>query len=412
MRKLIYTSFSPNTRTKDIYLNLEILINPKYWISQKGRESVKTIFKRKLTNSKQIYTFNYARSGMYLLFKSLNLPKDSEIIVEGFTCIAAINPILWNKLKPMYVDIDKKTYNMDLNDLQKKISKNTKAVLFQHTFGNSSGVEKVLDICKRNNLLLFEDCTNTIFGRSRNKIIGNIGDASIFSLGRDKAISGVDGGVISINNTDLLHNFSKEYETIKNPSTIWTIKELIYPLLWHLIKSTFNIKVGKLIHLVTTKLGLLTKATTREERHTILPREIPKKLPNTLAYLALEQMKDIESINKHRSEINNIYQTYFNKDNFLYENNNILLRFPVLVSNKMDLIKHLQKQNIYLGDWYDKPITPIDTEYKTIHYTSGMCPNSENLCKKIINLPNHINISAEDAHLISNIIKEYENDTN
>ncbi len=406
MPKLIYTSYSPNTRAKDILMNILILLSPWFWYKGRYIEMITSIFEKRFHNS-HLYTFNYARSGMYILFKSLNLTSIDEVIVQGFTCIAAVNPIICSGAKIIYCDIDEDTCNLDISDLKNKITANTKVIMFQHTFGNSTGIAQVKELCIERNILLIEDCTNTIFGKSGNAYIGSFGDASIFSFGRDKAVSGVDGGLILLNNKSLIQDFETLYADLPYPTVGWLIKELFYPLIWALIKATYTIGLGKLIHIVATKLHLITKATSDLEKSGFMSSDMPRLLPNALACLAYTQLQDINTINEHRAKINDFYKHELaGVQSVVYEAENILLRYPLFVKNKAESLKFLRKNNLqHFGDWYDKPITPINVEFAKIGYTLGSCKTSEDVCTRIINLPNHINISLTDAKLIVGYIK-------
>lgn len=409
MNKLIYTSFSPNTRPKDLLLNLFLLLQPTSLFKGKATSQMERVFESRFGKGKA-YTFNLARSGMYILFKSLNLPKESEVLIQGFTCSAAVNLAVWAGLKVRFVDIDKASGNLDLNDLKKKISKKSKVVMFQHTFGNSTGILEVKKFCEKNNLILVEDCTNTIFGKHKDKYIGTFGQAAIFSFGRDKAISGVNGGLIYINDDLISKSFEKNYSGLPYPNFSWTIKELLYPIFWFFIKALFLIKVGKLIHLVLTKLKLLTRATTPSERKLKRPSHIPALLPNSLARLALLQLEDIEELNSHRNKINAIYASNSDLNSFSSSKGNVLLRYPVLVDDAKELISSLQKNDIYLGDWYHDPITPLDVPLDSVNYEGGSCINSESVCKQIVNLPNHINMTEQDAKDVVRFVRAfYEN---
>jgi dTDP-4-amino-4,6-dideoxygalactose transaminase len=413
MKKLIYTSYSPNTRNKDLKLNISLLVKPWKLIHGEYPKLIENIFEDKFDNASKAYTFNLARSGMFVLFKSLDLPKDSQVLVLGFTCNAAVNPIKWASLKPVYVDMNASTGNMDTEILQKYLNKDVKAVLFQHTFGNSAGIEKITELCRTNNLILIEDCTHTIFGSHNDKLIGSFGDAAIFSLGRDKAVSGVDGGVILINNPRFIGSFDDNYNKISNPTTSWTYKELIYPLIWEVIKRTFTIGVGKLVHLSASKLNLIAKATSEQEKTGNMPKSIPAKLPNSLANLAYLQLKDVITLNKHRAELAEIYaKTLPQLQTFKFEDGNVPLRYPILVKNREKLIKFLKRENVFVGDWYTSPVTPLSISLEEYGYKKGSCPNSEAICEQIVNLPLHINTSKNDAQKVANLIKKYYANTN
>jgi len=161
--KLIYTSYSPNTRTKDLLVNLKALLQP--WAWQKGQYQDRIInwFKSQYGAS-SAFTFNYARSALYVLFKSLNLNPDDEVIVQGFTCVAAVNPIRWAGAKVKFVDIDPDTLSLGSKKLKEAVNPHTKAILVQHTFGIPGPIEEVVELAKDQNIIVIEDCANTILG--------------------------------------------------------------------------------------------------------------------------------------------------------------------------------------------------------------------------------------------------------
>ncbi|MCC7290407.1 DegT/DnrJ/EryC1/StrS aminotransferase family protein, partial [bacterium] len=88
-----------------------------------------------LYGSENVYTTLNGRTAIYLFLKSLSLSSGSQVAVQAFTCNAVINPILANNLEPLYIDITEGSYNMSLEDLNEKITDNTKVLILQHTFG-------------------------------------------------------------------------------------------------------------------------------------------------------------------------------------------------------------------------------------------------------------------------------------
>lgn len=411
MNKLIYTSLSPNTKLGDVIESIKILQNPLSWYKKEYQQKIKTLFETKFSNY-FAYSFNYARSGMYVLFNSLGLEKDDEVIVQGFTCIAAVNPVIKANLKPLYTDIDVKTLNMSVETIKQKITKKTKAVMFQYTFGNSQGIEEISKFCRENNLILIEDCTNTIFGKHNDNLIGSYGDASIFSFGRDKAVSGVNGGLILIKkDSEFLSKFEQHYNELGYPSFIRIVKDLLYNPVWYVIKKTYNIHVGKLIHFITTLVGITSLATSEPEKTGKMPNELIKKLPGANAQLTHYQLNKISKMNKHRNKLTNFYKQNLNDLREVslinFNDSNCLLRFPILVTDNSPLFTHMKSKNILLGDWYDKPVTPARIPLNEIGYTKGECKTSEEVCNKIVNLPTHVNLSMGDAKKIVNEIKKF-----
>lgn len=386
MRKLINISFSPNTRRKDLLANLTLFSFTWYL------EKVEKLFEQKFSGSRA-FTFNYARSGLYVLLKSLKLESNDEVLALGFTCIAATNPIVWAGAKVKYVKVDPATLNFDLADLKANISQNTKAILFQHTFGNSRGIDEVVQLCKEHNVLLIEDCANTTFGLHKGKMLGSFGDASIFSFGRDKPFSGVSGGLVLINNLELFDSFDKEYRKCRSSNENWEFQQFVYPIVWAFIKFIHKYTPGKLwmvFHKIFEILGLLVRPNTKGEKLGKRPKYIPALMANRLAKLAYVQLLDADEINEHRKMITGIYRSSLST--FSYEEGNVLLRFPIFVEKKEELLKFMRANDVYLGDWFS---------------LNDACITDMEISKKVVNLPTHINVTQEDAYNIIRLLQEF-----
>src|SRR3989344_3562099 len=128
MIKPISISLSPNTEPDDVWLAFKLLFQPWRW--QKG--SVEVILQQEF---KYAFAFNSGRSALMAILDSLGIEKGSEVLLQAFTCNAVPNPILWSGLKPVFVDVDKETFNIDVEDLKRKIGPKSRAVIVQHTFG-------------------------------------------------------------------------------------------------------------------------------------------------------------------------------------------------------------------------------------------------------------------------------------
>ncbi len=405
-KKLIYTSYSPNTRKKDLNKNFRLLLNPTKWITGDSDLRVKEYFKKYYPDS-DAFVYNYARSAMYHFFINQEIEPNDEIIYQGYTCSAAIQPAIWAGLKPVYADIDEKTLCLDFENLKSLINEKTKYIVLQYTLGLSPDGERIANLAKEKGILLIEDCTHYLPYRD-NAEAGMYGDVSIFSFGRDKIVSGVDGGVLLVNNKNLVNSIEKSYKKLPMPNIKWTFQRLLFPIIWSVIKKFYFSFIGKLVHIVCTKLGLLTRATTKEEKAGVKPDSIPARLPNSLGELALDQLNDIDIFQEHRYRIASEYKKLLNDvDLIKYDEFSIPpLRIPLLSEQRDELIKYCYDRGVNLGDWYSQPISPMEVDPKKLFYTYGMCPKAEYISKRIFNLPCHINISIDDCKRVVDCISE------
>ena len=410
--KPISISLSPNTEKDDIFLAFKLIFQPWKWKRGEAAEKLENRFK-KYFNFKYAIAFNSGRSSLTAILKSLNVEKESEVLLQAFTCNAASNPIIWSGLKSVYVDCDN-NFNLDTDDLRKKITPKSRAIIVQHTFGIPANIGEIAKIAKENNLILIEDCAHSLGAKFNNQKIGTFGDVSFFSFSRDKIISSVYGGMIITNDDKLFKRIKNFQEKTSYPSFYWIKQQLIHPILMNwFILPTYRI-FGKYLLILLQYIKILSKAVHWKEKKGLMPNYFPKKMPNALAILALNQFEKIEKFNNHRKEIADFYfkkleNTCFKLPEAPKNSSPVFLRFPIKHSDAHQIIKQSWKNNLLIGDWYTSPIAPEDTILEKVGYKAGFCPNAESLAKITFNLPTHINISRKEAQKVVNFLNKYLN---
>ena len=141
--------------------------------------------------------------GMIMVCKALNFDEKDEIITVSNSFIATCGAISFSGCKPVLADVDE-TMNMDINDLKKKITKNTKAIMPVHLSGIPAKIDEIKKICKKHKLIFIEDAAHAFGGKYKGKSLGTLGDIGIFSLHPRKNFHILgDGGIIVTNNRKL-----------------------------------------------------------------------------------------------------------------------------------------------------------------------------------------------------------------
>ena len=409
---MISISLSPNVFACDIFASLKMLFLPWQWQQGKYEEKFKQQFSQYFLSSgtkfPTIYLTNSGRSALYLILQSLNIKQGDEILLQAFTCNAVSNPILWSKANPVYVDISD-DYNMDINDLEKKITKNSKAIIVQHTFGIPAKIEQIIKIAREYNLIVIEDCAHSLGQELNGKKLGTFGDISFFSFGRDKIISSVYGGSILENKK--ISNLKSQISNLSYPSRLWILQQLLHPILMSVILFFYNIPfkgngIGKWVLVLLQKSHIISKAVSYKEKQGEKPNFFPARLPNALAYLALIQFNRVEKFNDHRRKLVEFYNNKFKKytEYLILNNKYSLIRFSIRHSNAKQIIKKARKKGILLGDWYNITIAPDDTNLDKMKYYKGLCPNAEKLSQQTLNLPTNPNLTLKKAQKIVNFI--------
>lgn len=406
---MIHISLSPNLEIDDVWLSLKWLISPFRWSDKASQEKLKRELFILFPQAKAIFLLNSGRSALMLGLKALNLPKNSKVFLQAFTCSAVPNAILWNQAVPDYLDIRKTDYNLNPRNLpQNPIAK---ALIVQHTFGQSAELDEIIDYCQKNKLYLIEDCAHSLGASHKGKLAGSFGDMAILSFGRDKVISSVFGGALIINNEDLIKPVENLYRNLPYPSTLWTFQQLLHPTITYLAKTTYSLYLGKLILALAQKTKLISKAIYPKESRHQTPSVFPSRLPEPLTDLANHQLSKLDDFNKQRQKIafyynENLHHPLISKPAFDPEC--IYLRYTILLDQPEKLKSYLKKHGIIIEKkhWYTQPITPSNN-LTLVNYQKGQCPVAEEVCQQCLNLPTNPSMAIKEAKYITNLINQW-----
>lgn len=398
-------SLSPNAQADDVWLALKTLFKPWSWFKGSARYRLRQNLCHYLSRE-ECWLFNAGRSALLLGLQALDLKPGDEVICQAFTCVAVPNAIIWAGAKPVFADTVANGFNIDPEDLGKKISPKTRAIIVQHTFGQSDDLEKIVNLCRQYNLVLIEDCAHALGARYRGKKVGTFGDLVMLSFGRDKAVSSVSGGALLASNGQLIKKIDRLYQTLDYPKTNWVIQQILHPLIFSLaVPLYWTLSVGKALVFLARELRLISLPVDQGEKRGQMTLQ-PKKMPNAVALMAEKQFKKITTFLSHRRRIAKIYHDQLGRG---FDAEGGYLRYSVLVKEAAELIKQAKQRKIWLGDWYRPVIAPQGVDFKAVGYRSGMCPNAEAVSNQVVNLPTMIKVSEAAAKIISDLVKPYVN---
>ncbi|MBI3335583.1 MAG: aminotransferase class I/II-fold pyridoxal phosphate-dependent enzyme [Candidatus Portnoybacteria bacterium] len=413
--KLISISLSPNVFGEDIRAAKTMLKEPSQWVKGEYIKEFEHTFEQYFkVEPEQIFTFNSGRSALLTILQSFGIGKGDEVMLQAFTCNAVPNPVIWVGAKPVYVDVKEDTCNMNVKDVEKKITSKSKAIIVQHTFGSPAELDEILKIARKHNLFVIEDCAHALGSTYKGKLVGTFGDAAFFSFGRDKVISSVYGGSAIVKLKAISYKLEAIYENLPYPSTRWIKQQLRHPLCISVLLQWYNAPlpnygIGKFLLQLSQISRYLSKAVHWREKIGQKPDYFPARLPNALAYLALTQFKRLDEFNKHRRELADFYYESFIQDTRYKiqdtKNESIFLRYPIRNPKAYEIIRKARTRGILLGDWYSSPVAPDDTNLSAMHYQKGFCPAAEKLALETFNLPTNPNLSLDDAKRVVEFLK-------
>lgn len=139
-------------------------------------------------------------AAIHIAIGAINPDPGDEIITSPITDFGTIIGILYQNAIPVFADINPETYNINPADIQRKITKRTKAIIAVHLFGNPCDMDEIMKIAKRNKLVVIEDCCQAYFTPYKGKMVGTIGDIGCFSMQQSKHLTTGDGGITITNN--------------------------------------------------------------------------------------------------------------------------------------------------------------------------------------------------------------------
>jgi perosamine synthetase len=200
-------------------MNVQIPLS-KPWITEEDIKAVEEVlrtpylssgpklpeFEKKLAeiaNIKFAVAVNSGTSSLHLIVRSLGIKDGDEVITTPFSFIASSNCILFERAKPVFVDIRKDTYNIDSNLVEEKITEKTKAILGVDIFGQPAEWDRIEEIAKKYNLYVIEDSCEAIGSEYKGKKTGSFGVAGAFAFYPNKQITTGEGGVIVTNDENV-----------------------------------------------------------------------------------------------------------------------------------------------------------------------------------------------------------------
>jgi perosamine synthetase len=188
----------PEIMNRDIKSVLKVLKTPNLSLGPKVEE-----FEDKIAHfigSKYAVAVNSGTSGLHLCVKALGIGKGDEVITTPFSFVASANCVLYEGTKPVFVDIDPKTLNLDVDQIEHKITKRTKAILPVHVFGNPCDMGKMVTVARRHRLWIIEDACEAMGAEYRGRRVGNFGISGVFGFYPNKQLTTGEGGMIVTDN--------------------------------------------------------------------------------------------------------------------------------------------------------------------------------------------------------------------
>jgi dTDP-4-amino-4,6-dideoxygalactose transaminase len=354
--------------------------------------------------------------GMYQILKAL-IDKGAEVICPAFSHFSTPLVVLLAEAKPVFVDVNYETLNIDVKQIENRLTDKTRAIIVLHFGGQLAELNSILQIARRYNLSVISDCAHACGAEYKGKKAGAIEDAACFSFGTGKNLDGFGGGIVTTNNDFIARNIR---EAIGSLCRWPTLKELIIKIMrayiqWLLMKPLF-------FHFFTFPLIWISSVINKEidilfEMANISTKKIPHNLSikdkirfsNLQAKIVLKHLGFLDMRNeKARNNAHFLSEQLSNiADDIalpveLPETRAVFLLYPIKIRDKWNASFKLLKQGI---DTRKKYFGVLCTDLKIFNEVKAPCPVSEKLLQELLYLPVYAELQKDDIIKVVDNIK-------
>lgn len=244
-------------------------------------------------------------AGLHLAMIAAGIGPGDEVITSPFSFVASANSVLYVGAKPIFVDIDPVTYNMDPARIENKINKKTKAILAVHIFGQSADMDPIMKLAKKYKLKVIEDACESICAEYKNKKAGTFGESAVFAFYPNKQMTTGEGGMIVTDSEKVYLLCSSMRNQGRSSNMQWLDHERLgYNYRMNEMSAALGVaQLSKLDYLIKERkkiAGWYTEALKPYQNLVIAPRIAPDNIHTWFVYAA--QIKGINS-EKTRDEI-------------------------------------------------------------------------------------------------------------
>jgi dTDP-4-amino-4,6-dideoxygalactose transaminase len=354
--------------------------------------------------AERAFAFWKGRVGLYALLRVLDVDTGDEVILSGYTCVMNVNPIKYVGAKPVYVDIEPDTFNINVNLLEDKITDKTKVIIAQHTYGYPCEMDVIMEIAQSSGIAVIEDCCLALGSKYKGRLVGTFGRAGYFSFQWNKPYTTGLGGMIITSDLKLIERIealtaqemcqpsSREVFMLRMQLMIYRL--LIYPRTTALAQSLFR---------YLTKKGAVIGSSSTNEYEPVKADDFFKGISKMQARSGIRQLARIEENIAHRWKMAQLYDELLAAKGFKTSKDSrdwaepVLVRYPVRITEKDKALSQAAKAGIELGSWFECPLHPIETPLASYDYKLGMCPQAEKAAREVVNLPLHPRTSEKNA---------------
>ncbi len=365
----IYLS-RPDITEREIEAVCEVLRSPNLSLGPKLAE-FEQVF-AKYIGTKRAVAVNSGTSGLFVSMLALGIAPGDEVITTPFTFIASAASVMMAGAKPVFVDIDPASFNIDPANIEAGITEKTKAILPVEVFGNPAGLDRVCEIAQKHNLAVIEDSCEALGSALNGKKVGTFGTMSVFGFYPNKQITTGEGGMILTNDDYLADICISLRNQGRGKGSDWLGHD----------RLGYNFRLSD----INCALGIV-------------------------------QLSRIDQIKAKRRQVAKWYQEILADDDrlivpaepddcdiswFVFV---VRLRDGFTLAQRDSILQAMRSQNIQVSNYF-APVHLQPFMVEQFGYKQGDFPVTEAVCKSTIALPFHNNLTKDEVAIVCKTLKE------
>ena len=335
------------------------------------------------------------RVALYAILRALGIGEGDEVILPGYTCVVAVNPIKYLGARPVYVDIEPATCNIDPDLIEAKITPRTRLIVAQHTYGYPAEMDAILDIAGRHGLAVVEDSCLAVGSTYKGRRTGHFGRAAFWSFQWNKTFTTGIGGMIATDDAELAakieHLIREEAcrpgfrEVAMLSAERLVHRALVFPRTIMMIQSVFRWMVDH---------RLLVGSSATAEYRQAADRDFFKAMSAGQGRAGCRGVRRLDANVAHRRHMAKVYDALLDERGWPRPKvpghvDPVLVRYPVRVADKAAAVALAMRKRVELGTWFESPLHQALVSLDKYDYHAGMCPNAEKATREMVNLPLH-----------------------
>ena len=333
----------------------------------------------KLCNRKYVLLTGNATTSLYLSIKSLKLPSKSEIMIPNSSCPHVPLSIYLAGHSPVFIDIDKKNFGLNLKEVKKNFSKKIKAIIAVHAYGKICHIQRLVNFCKKHKIFLIEDAALSLGLKIKNKASGSFGLASVISFGKGKVID-IGGGGALLTDDRMLY--------LRSKSLISRLSS----------KKKINDKMITQINDVHTKI--YNNLFVKNKINLIKKKYRTEAIKKSSYFLYKFESKLLKKLDLSKKNLNKILRTRYKNINYISKKLHLIKKnfFNVPIQKKNEapwrmniffykeknrnfVLKEMLKKKLKVSSWHPS----LDIFFKD-RTKSNTYPTSDKLSRSILNI--------------------------